>query len=446
MADLGLRPARLVVQSDRRLVREALAAFLSASRGFTVVGHTDSDPGLFRLCTLGRPDVCLIDVETTSPRTIRTLREIRRSFPAIDLVVVYASLSLELLADAVRAGVTSFVPSSRGLDAVLQLLRQRARLAQVSPAPAPDGRALTDRELGVISLMSSGHTVSDIAQLLRISPHTVDNHKRRVYAKFGVGSQSLAVSRAAALGLLGPPKVNGTAVGQPDQPPLVVLAGQPGAPLDLVRKTLVARGLPFVPARNGQALHRGHWARWHRGPVLTLLVDPVRQDWLLPANLHTSVVVVQSTEPDPAAVNALLRAGARAVMFAHRVSEDLVDLLSLVARGYVAVDAARATALVGGTAARNREHRTGVPHLTAREQDILGLLARGQTIRQAARALGIAAKTVENTQARLYRKLGTRNRAETLSVAYRLGLLSPPVTAEVVAAEVKAGDHTPARV
>jgi DNA-binding CsgD family transcriptional regulator len=64
-----------------------------------------------------------------------------------------------------------------------------------------------------------------------------------------------------------------------------------------------------------------------------------------------------------------------------------------------------------------------MPELTAREADILGLLARGQTIRQAARTLGIAAKTVENTQARLYRKLGTRNRAETLAVAYRLGLL-----------------------
>lgn len=426
MADLGLRPARLVVQSDRRLVREALAAYFSDARGFTVVGHTDTPHGLHTLCALGRPDVCLIDVEALTARTVRTLREIRTAFPAVDLVVAYTSLSLELLAEAVRAGVTSFVPSSRGLDAVLKLLRQRTRRAHENPPVAPDGHALTDRELGVISLMSSGHTVSDIARLLRISPHTVDNHKRRVYAKFGVGSQSLAVSRAIALGLVEPAKSNGEARHwQPGQPPLAVVCGPASPVLNQVVQTLVGRGLPFVHARSQQPLHQDHWARWHRGPVITVLVDPVDRDWLLPASIDTAVVVVQSAQPDLAVVTDLLATGARAVVHADDVADDLPEVLSLVSRGYVALSAGHATELAGWMAVRHAERGSGVPDLTAREQDILGLLALGQTIRQAARTLGIAAKTVENTQARLYRKLGTRNRAETLTVAYRLGLLDP---------------------
>jgi DNA-binding NarL/FixJ family response regulator len=428
MANLGLRPARLVVQSDRRLVREALAAYFSNGRGFTVVGHTDSAHGLLTLCALGRPDVCLIDVETLSPRIVGTLRDIRSSFPAIDLVVAYTGLSLELLAEAVRAGVTSFVPSSRGLDAVLRLLRQRARRARVNlPAP-PDGHALTDRELGVISLMSSGHTVSDIARLLRISPHTVDNHKRRVYAKFGVDSQSLAVSRAVSLGLVESPNGNGNGqarLSQPGQPPLAVVCGPPSLVLDQVMQALLTRGLPFVHARARQPLQQDHWARWHRGPVITVLVDPSSQDWLLPAGLHTSVVLVQSTPPGLSTVVDALATGARAVVHAKDVAEDLPEVLALVARGYVAVSAEHAAELAGWIAVRHAERGARVPDLTAREQDILGLLARGHTIRQTARALGIAAKTVENTQARLYRKLGTRNRAETLTVAYRLGLLDP---------------------
>jgi DNA-binding NarL/FixJ family response regulator len=426
MADLGLRPARLVVQSDRRLVREALAAFFTDARGFTVVGHTDSSHGLHTLCALGRPDVCLIDVEALTARTVRTLRDIRATYPAVDIVVAYTSLSLELLAEAVRAGVTSFVPSSRGLDAVLKLLRQRVRRAHVSLPAAPDGHALTDRELGVISLMSSGHTVSDIARLLRISPHTVDNHKRRVYAKFGVGSQSLAVSRAITLGLVEPPRSNGEArLFQPGQPPLAVVCGPPGPVLDQVVQTLAGRGLPFVHARAQQPLHEDHWARWHRGPVITVLVDPQDRDWLLPASIDTAVVVVQSARPDLSMVADLLATGARAVVHAADAAADLPDVLSLVARGYVAMSAEHAAELAGWMAVRHSERGSGVPDLTAREQDILGLLARGQTIRQAARTLGIAAKTVENTQARLYRKLGTRNRAETLTVAYKLGLLDP---------------------
>jgi DNA-binding NarL/FixJ family response regulator len=135
------------------------------------------------------------------------------------------------------------------------------------------------------------------------------------------------------------------------------------------------------------------------------------------------VVVVQSAQPDLSVVADLLATGARAVVHATDAAADLPEVLSLVSRGYVALSAEHATELAGWMAVRHAERGSGVPDLTAREQDILGLLARGQTIRQAARTLGIAAKTVENTQARLYRKLGTRNRTETLSVAYRLGLL-----------------------
>jgi DNA-binding NarL/FixJ family response regulator len=81
---------------------------------------------------------------------------------------------------------------------------------------------------------------------------------------------------------------------------------------------------------------------------------------------------------------------------------------------------------------------TAPPELTARECDILGSIARGHTIRQTARTLGIAAKTVENTQARLFRKLGVRNRMEALTTADALGLIDRtivPVDEEAPAGE-----------
>lgn len=65
----------------------------------------------------------------------------------------------------------------------------------------------------------------------------------------------------------------------------------------------------------------------------------------------------------------------------------------------------------------------GLPELTARECDILRSIANGDTVRQTARGIGIAEKTVENTQARMFRKLGVRNRAGALAAAYALGLV-----------------------
>ena len=68
------------------------------------------------------------------------------------------------------------------------------------------------------------------------------------------------------------------------------------------------------------------------------------------------------------------------------------------------------------------------PTLTAREYDILKSIGRSLTVRQTARTLGIAVKTVENTQGHLFRKLGVHNRVEALTAAYSLRLLQPGST------------------
>lgn len=64
-----------------------------------------------------------------------------------------------------------------------------------------------------------------------------------------------------------------------------------------------------------------------------------------------------------------------------------------------------------------------VPELIARESDILRFGAQGYSIRQTARLIGIAPKTVENIQTRLFRKLGVRNSAGAVAVANAFGLL-----------------------
>jgi DNA-binding NarL/FixJ family response regulator len=286
MADSGQEAVRMVVLCDRRLAREALAAYFASRRGFLVIGHTATMEGLDRLCVLMRPEVALVDIDQFGPRAMRALRDIHREHPGLGLVVIYTSLSPAMLAEATRSGIVSLVPGSSGLEGIAQLLRRQVNTAGGDPPASGDGRALTDRERAIMSLMSSGHSTADIGRLLLISPHTVDNHKRRIYAKLGVGNQTLAVARAMALGIVPSP-------------------------------------------------------------------------WV---------------------------------------------------------------------ASETRPRYSTMPDLTAREQDVLRHIAQGHTTRQSARALGIAPKTVENTQARLYRKLGTHNRVETLAVAYRLGLIGPTPT------------------
>jgi DNA-binding NarL/FixJ family response regulator len=290
-------------------------------------------------------------------------------------------------------------------------------------ATAPLAKALSDPEMTVLTLLGCGQSVPQIATFLAVTPRTVEGHKRRLYDKLGVGSQSHAVARAISLGLfdglLGNDGLRRPAA-EPGRSPLVVIHAPKGACLQQIARAMLGEGLPFVVTRRPEA-GMSHWARWHRGPLLAVLVDPVAGAWLLPARLRCPAVVVRTEPPDLGDVLDALRHGSNALLWGESLSRDLCAVLSLVSKGYFLMSAGYVGAPQWGGVA----HRPiSVPELTGRERDVLGCITGGHTIRQTARHLGISVKTVENTQARLFRKLGARNRSEALVIAYQMGELS----------------------
>jgi DNA-binding NarL/FixJ family response regulator len=446
MADSDRRSIRLVVQSGRRLPHSALLTHLASQPDVSVLAQTATLKGLYALCPMYRPDVCMVDISVLTAPMVEVLHHLHTSFPSVELVVTYTEAAPTVIGAAIKAGITALVPYSAGPDTVLRLVRQRAQAVR----PAPPRQVLTERELAVVALMGAGRSVLEMAELLRISPHTVENHKRSIYAKFGVGNQSHAVSRAMSLGLfdVSHERSKGAANGTTHEalaidprpaadlveavPPdphlssrvLAVVRGPVGSCLDEVTQVLVKATVPFVVVHAIEPLTGDHWAQWNRGQAIALLVDPVAADWEIPAAMGVPTVVVQSSVPEvTTAVDAVLH-GAYALVWRGDVARDMCSVLSLVSHGYRVLDAGHVRLLANWMSALINRPASSAPELTARERDILSSIACGHTVRQTARALGIATKTVENTQARLFRKLGTHNRPETLIAAYRLGLIA----------------------
>ncbi|MCA1655299.1 MAG: LuxR C-terminal-related transcriptional regulator, partial [Pseudonocardiaceae bacterium] len=296
-----------------------------------------------------------------------------------------------------RLGVDMLMPYSQGLQALLMVLRHH--FVGESGSDAADG--ITEREKEIISLVGAGHTVNQIAELMAISVSAVALTKRRIYHKLHVASQGEAMARATLLGIVGPPPTH-----HPDGASVVVVVrGAPGPAWQQVTAALVAGGVPFVSDE-----------RCPPGSVV-VLVDPSPADW--PAALP--VVLVRTTPPQRAeALDALMR-GVRAVLTADHVSTALLPALALASDGHFTVEAAMARDLLD--AVRPSAGGPCLPELTVRELDILRSIKLGHSVRQTARTLGIAIKTVENTQSRLFRKLNARNRVGALITAHSLGLL-----------------------
>lgn len=405
LQDLG--PVRLAVQSSRRLVSDTLVAYFSTLPDLTVVGHVAGPASVVSLCALRRPDVLLLDAEVRPADAFGTLAVLRQRFPHIRAVLLYDRLTAEQLGEASAAGSTVLVPSTHGLEALLAQLRRRAPATTAARVRS----GLTDRELEIIMLLGCGHSVPEIAALLGIAAETVENHKRRIYAKLQARSAVHAVARAAALGLL-PGGPAGSPGGDGRWPMVVLVRGRPGAAVDRVMRILVEHQIPGAREHADQVRRRSHWEAWQRGPVTTVLVDPGADACRHVSTLGRPTVVVSSAA-DPGTLRAALPVEVAALVRLEDTGRQLVPALARVAHDYL-----RTAASAGRPAA------AGVD-LTARECDILDSISRGHTVRQTAHALGIAPKTVENTQARLFGKLGVRNRAGALAAAYALGLLQP---------------------
>ncbi|HET7722325.1 MAG TPA: LuxR C-terminal-related transcriptional regulator, partial [Acidimicrobiales bacterium] len=100
--------------------------------------------------------------------------------------------------------------------------------------------------------------------------------------------------------------------------------------------------------------------------------------------------------------------------------DTVLAVLSEVSRGGSVLEPAQMRLVAG--LARAASAQPGVV-LSRREREILASIAEGKAVKQTARDLGIAPKTVENLQGRLFRKLGARNRAQAVARAHALGLL-----------------------
>jgi two-component system, NarL family, nitrate/nitrite response regulator NarL len=425
---------RVAVQSSRRLLRDTLSACLAIRPDITVVGKVAEADGILALCELRQPDVVILDAGPRLREMAVLVAELMRSYPELNVIVSYRNATEQDLAAACRAGVTSLVPESHGLTALLTLLRPRkARHARTTPG------SLTDREVEIVVLTASGHSVGEMATLLRISPLTVENLKRRVFAKLDVSSSAHAVSRAASLGMLdgsASPAPRTRANDSGDSTVLTVVSGQDGFAIDQIAAVLIATQLPFVLVQKPGPVADTHWAHWHRGPIVAALADPGQEDWDLVAELGIPAILVHSKPVDPPELAEALASGATALLPADRIDDHFFSVLRMVSQGYLVVGSSPMKPLIGAVRARWEDGVAGrmeLPELTARESDILRCLAQGYSIRQTARVLGIAPKTVENVQTRLFRKLGVRNRSGAFAVADAFGLLpatAPPASGD----------------
>jgi DNA-binding NarL/FixJ family response regulator len=156
-------------------------------------------------------------------------------------------------------------------------------------------------------------------------------------------------------------------------------------------------------------------------------IEATRRILAEPANDATRVLVLTTFDVDEYVYDAL-SAGASGFLLKDSTADDLVSAVRVVARGE-ALLAPRVTGRLIREFARQRRARTQaapeLDSLTARETEVLQLVAAGLSNSEIAARLFVSEHTVKTHVARVFTKLGLRDRAQAVVLAYESGLVTP---------------------
>ncbi|XUL88025.1 response regulator [Streptomyces galilaeus] len=137
------------------------------------------------------------------------------------------------------------------------------------------------------------------------------------------------------------------------------------------------------------------------------------------------VLVLTTYDSDENVVDAL-RAGASGFLVKDTRPAELLDAIRTVAAGEALLSPGPTARLIARFLRSPAAPATGGPEcLSARERGVLALVARGLNNTEVAEALGLSPLTAKTHVSRIMGKLGARDRAQLVIVAYESGMVTP---------------------
>jgi DNA-binding NarL/FixJ family response regulator len=198
MADL--KGTTVVLADDHAIVREGFAAICEAS-GMRVLAQCSDGATAVQTVLTKQPDFAILDLHMPGMTGIEAIRRLRIAGCPSKLMILSISRDDRTVIEALRAGADAYLlkdgPARHLLEAigyvrdggqyVSPLLRGAGLFTKPEAAAADDPLAsLSPREMEVFSYLVKGMRAKDIAELLHISPKTVDTYRATLMRKLNV--------------------------------------------------------------------------------------------------------------------------------------------------------------------------------------------------------------------------------------------------------------------
>jgi DNA-binding NarL/FixJ family response regulator len=211
---------RILLGDDHTVVRQGLCKILEEQAAWEVIAQASDGRQAVQQTLALLPDVAVLDIAMPLLNGIEATRQIARRAPAVRVLILSMHAEEAYVTQAVQAGAKGYLlKDSADSDLVRGVAAVADGTSFFSPAAAKvmlddyvrhlsekgivnRFDALSEREREVLQLIAEGHSCKEVAELLSISPATVETHRTHILQKLDVHNTAELVLYAFRRGVV----------------------------------------------------------------------------------------------------------------------------------------------------------------------------------------------------------------------------------------------------
>jgi DNA-binding NarL/FixJ family response regulator len=201
---------RVLLADDHKIVLDGLRSLLEPE--FELAGTVGDGRALISAVEESRPDVIVVDISMPLLNGIDAVRQIKKLDKQVKVVFLTMHPDVTYAVRAFEAGASGYVlkhsASSELLTAIHEAMKGRTYVTPMIAGElvqaykggtyrqAEEAQQLTQRQREILQLLVEGNSAKEVANLLNISPRTVEFHKYSLMSKLKLKSLSALIQYA----------------------------------------------------------------------------------------------------------------------------------------------------------------------------------------------------------------------------------------------------------
>lgn len=200
---------KVMIVDDQSISRQLFELYVKNSESYELTFSIESAGVADVYLLRNHVDLILMDIlMNDGSNGIDAAARIKKEYPEIKIIAVTSMPEQSFMEQARRAGIDSFWFKETEEQSIIEVMDRTMNGESVYPDNAPfvrlgnaDSSELTDRELEVLRIITTGASNTAVAEELGISEHTVKTHVRSMLTKTGFANRTELAIKARALGV-----------------------------------------------------------------------------------------------------------------------------------------------------------------------------------------------------------------------------------------------------